>query len=143
MQIKSSRIKSYRSRAIADRASSDAIARLKKLGLYNKFKEEACSSSICLEAIGWSKATYCRWHRSYQEQGMAGLCVDSISAVRKLISTFAFMDDSYSMKLYWRLSLRSMTATMLRGIFYTRSVTPEYSGILFFSPLLNARILIF
>ncbi len=36
-----------------------------------------------------------------------------------------------------------MTATMLRGIFYTRFITPEYSGILFFSPLLNARILIF
>ncbi len=73
MQIKSLRIKSYKSWAINDTARVDAIARMKTLKLCRKLKAEGCSSATCLEAIGLSKATYYRWLKRYQEQGMAGL----------------------------------------------------------------------
>ena len=73
MQIISLRIKSYRSWHIADTASSKAIARLKKLELYDKLKSEGCRASLCLQAIGWSKAKYYRWLKRYQTQGWTGL----------------------------------------------------------------------
>ncbi len=73
MQIKSLRIKSYRSWPINDTVGADAIARMKTLKLYRTLKAEGCSSPTCLEAIGWSKATYYRWLKRYQEQSMAGL----------------------------------------------------------------------
>ncbi len=73
MQTKSLRIKSYKSWAISDTAGADAIARMKTLKLYRTLKAEGCNSATCFEAIGWSKATYYRWLKRYQEQGMAGL----------------------------------------------------------------------
>ncbi len=73
MQIKSLRIKSYKSWAINDTAGADAIARMKTLKLYRTLKAEGCSSPTCLEAIGWSKATYYRWRSRYQQQGLTGL----------------------------------------------------------------------
>lgn len=69
MQIKSLRIKPYRSWSIDDTASADAIERLKKLELYGKLKAEGCTRQICLEVIGCSKATYYRWLKRYQQQG--------------------------------------------------------------------------
>ena len=60
MQIKSLRLKSYRSWAVNDRASVEALARLQKLEWYEKLRQEGCSSSTRLEIIGWSRATYYR-----------------------------------------------------------------------------------
>ena len=73
MQNKSLRIKSYRSWAIADTASKEAIARIKKLELYEKLKSEGCSMALCLQVIDWSKATYYRWLKRYRQQGWRGL----------------------------------------------------------------------
>jgi len=73
MQIKSLRIKYYRSWAINDTASADAVARLKKLELYDKLKAEGCHSTTRLEVIGWSRATYYRWLKRYNQQGWSGL----------------------------------------------------------------------
>ena len=57
MQIKSLRIKYYRSWAINDTASVDAVARLKKLELYDKLKDEGFHSTTRLEVIGWSRVS--------------------------------------------------------------------------------------
>ena len=73
MQIQSLRIKSYRSWRVADSASEAAIARMKKLELYEQLQSEGCSTVLCLRAIGWSKATYYRWLRRYRQPGWAGL----------------------------------------------------------------------
>ncbi len=73
MQIKSLRIKSYKSWPINDTSSAEAIKRLKKLELYEQLKTEGCSSATCLIAIDWSKATYYRWRSRYQQQGLTGL----------------------------------------------------------------------
>ena len=73
MQIKSLRIKSYRSWAIADTASEAAIARIKKLELYADLKSAGCATALCLKTIGWSKATYYRWLARYRQCGWRGL----------------------------------------------------------------------
>ena len=73
MQIKSLRIKSYRSWAIADTASDYAITRMKQLELHNTLKSEGCSIRVCLHAIGWSRATYYRWLSRYKQHGWYGL----------------------------------------------------------------------
>ncbi len=73
MQIQSLRIKSYRSWRVADSASEAAIARMKKLELYEQLPSEGCSTVLCLRAIGGSKATDYRWLRRYRQQGWAGL----------------------------------------------------------------------
>ena len=70
MQIKSLRIKSYRSWPINDTSSAEAIKRLKKLELYEQLKTEGAT---CLLVIDWSKATYYRWRSRYQQQGLTGL----------------------------------------------------------------------
>lgn len=72
MQIKSLRIKSYRSWHVADTASEQAIARMKQLELYDTLKSEDLRASLCLQAIGWSKAKYYRWLKRYQTRGWAG-----------------------------------------------------------------------
>ena len=56
MQIKSLRVKSYRSWRINDNASGEAITRLKQLELYATLREEGCSEPTSLAAIGWSRA---------------------------------------------------------------------------------------
>ena len=73
MQIKSLRLKSYRSWAVNDRASVEALARLQKLEWYEKLRQEGCSSSTRLEIIGWSRATYYRWLKRYRRGGMGRL----------------------------------------------------------------------
>ena len=73
MQIQSLRIKSYRSWRVADTASEQAIARMKQLELYDTLKSEGLRASLCLQAIGGSKAKYYRWLNRYRQQGWAGL----------------------------------------------------------------------
>jgi len=73
MQIRSLRIRSYRSWAIDDKSGPQAQARRERLEFYRELKDGGCSQSLCLKAIGWSRATYYRWLKRYREQGMAGL----------------------------------------------------------------------
>ena len=65
MQIKSLRVKSYRSWRINDNASGEAITRLKQLELYATLREEGCSEPTSLAAIGWSRATYYRQEKTW------------------------------------------------------------------------------
>ena len=73
MQIKSLRIKSYRSWRIDDNTSAEALGRLKQLELYDKLCGEGCCQATSLTAIGWSKATYYRWRKRYEQGGLSGL----------------------------------------------------------------------
>ena len=65
MQTRSLRIRSYKSWRVNTTASPFAKARLKKLELYATLRQEGCSSVTALEALGWSRATYYRWHKRY------------------------------------------------------------------------------
>lgn len=74
MQIKSARIKSYRSWRIDDRTFSKvAKERRKKLDLFAKLRADGCSEAIALEAIETSRSTYFRWKSSYDKYGLSGL----------------------------------------------------------------------
>ncbi len=55
MQIKSLRIKSYRSWAVNDSASAEAIVRLKQLELYEKLRGEGYCEPTCLDARASSR----------------------------------------------------------------------------------------
>ena len=65
MQTRSLRIRAYKSWGENTTASPFAKARLKKLELYATLRQEGCSSVTALEAPGWSRATYYRWHKRY------------------------------------------------------------------------------
>lgn len=73
MQIKSLRIKSYKSWPVNASASDLARCRLKALERVDKLRKEGCSLPTALQAIGCSRATYYRWRRRYQQQGLSGL----------------------------------------------------------------------
>ena len=73
MQLKSLRIKIYRIWRINDNASAAALVRLKQLELYDKLCGESCCQATSLTAIGWSKATYYRWRKRYEQCGLSGL----------------------------------------------------------------------
>ena len=73
MQIKSLRIKSYRSWRIDDNTSAEALGRLKQLEWVERLRGEGCSEVTSLAVVGWSRATYYRWLKRYREAGLKGL----------------------------------------------------------------------
>lgn len=74
MQIKSARIKSYRSWRIDDTPCSEiAQQRHKKLQLFNKIRLSGCDEAMVLETIEVARATLFRWKQAYQEQGIVRL----------------------------------------------------------------------
>ena len=73
MQIKSLRVKSYRSWRIDDNTSAEALGRLKQLEWVERLRGEGCSEATSLAVVGWSRATYYRWLRRYREDGLKGL----------------------------------------------------------------------
>ena len=73
MQIKSLRVKSYRSWRIDDNTSAEALGRLKQLEWVERLRGEGCSEATSLAVVGWSRATYYRWLRRYREAGLKGL----------------------------------------------------------------------
>lgn len=74
MQIKSTRIRSYRSWVVDERIVLDvAKERVRKVHLYEKLKSEGCSEKTILEAIGISRATLYRWKSVYYSDGQAAL----------------------------------------------------------------------
>lgn len=74
MQIKSARIKSYRSWRIDERVFSEiAKERRDKLKLFIKLRSEHCTEKTALQVIGVSRATFFRWSKAYEKRGLAGL----------------------------------------------------------------------
>ena len=73
MQIKSLRIKSYRSWRIDDNTGAAALGRLKQLEWVATLREEGCSEATALAVTGWSRATYYRRLKRYREGGLKGL----------------------------------------------------------------------
>jgi transposase len=77
MQIKSLRIQAYRSWVIDDTTPCDAIERLKQLDHFYRLKEQGIAEPIALELIDWSRATFYRWQKRFQAQGLKGLITQS------------------------------------------------------------------
>lgn len=73
MQIKSLRIQSYRSFKVDDSTPGEAVERLHRVETYQALRAEGCTQATALQAIGWSRSTYYRWHRRYQCEGVRGL----------------------------------------------------------------------
>lgn len=73
MQIKSLRIKSYRSWRIDDKASPEAMERLEKLERHDKLRQAGCPPDLALEVTGWSRATFYRWRKRHLVHGTRGL----------------------------------------------------------------------
>jgi len=73
MQIESLRIKSYRSWKVDEVSGPKAHARLWRLEKFAEMRADGCSEALSLEMIGWSRATYHRWHKRYREDGVRGL----------------------------------------------------------------------
>lgn len=73
MQIISLRIKSYRSWAIDDTTPTEAVERLKKLDHYHSLREQGVGEELALNIIEWSRATFFRWQKRFDEQGLKGL----------------------------------------------------------------------
>ncbi len=73
MQIRSLRLKSYRSFRVNDTSDPAAADRLRRIELYEKLRGEGCAEAIALEAVGWSRATCFRWRKRYRTEGLAGL----------------------------------------------------------------------
>ena len=77
MQIRSLRIKSYRSWRVNDSATPQTIERLKQLEQYDELCAYDVPQSVALRNIGWSRATYYRWRKRYAEHGLNGLAARS------------------------------------------------------------------
>ena len=73
MQIKSLRVKSYRSWRMDDNTSAEALGRLKQLEWVERLRREGCSEATSPAVVGWSRATYYRWLKRYREDGLKGL----------------------------------------------------------------------
>ena len=77
MQIKSLRIKSYRSFKVDDTTPADALGRLRRIETYRALRAEGCTEATALGATGWSRSCYFRWLKRYQSQGVRGLAAQS------------------------------------------------------------------
>jgi len=74
MQIKSLRIKSYRSWRIDETIISESTKhKMNKIILYEKLRARGCSELIALEAITTSRSTFFRWLKCYKQYGVKGL----------------------------------------------------------------------
>lgn len=74
MQIKSLRLKSYRSWCVDETKKCEiATKRLSILKSYWRLREEGCSEEAALEALKTSRASLFRWQRSYRQFGLSGL----------------------------------------------------------------------
>lgn len=74
MQIKSLRLKSYRSFVWNDSPGYKiAVEREKKILVYQKLRAEGCCEQTALEAIEMRRSTYYLWQKRYRAEGIFGL----------------------------------------------------------------------
>ena len=73
MQIKSLRIRSYRSFKVNDTTPAHALERLRRFEMYRELRAEGCSETTALRAVGCSRSTFFRWLKRYNTQGVRGL----------------------------------------------------------------------
>jgi len=73
MQIESMRVISHRSWRVDEVSGAAASERLRRLELFAELRAAGCDEALCLKTIGWSRATYHRWHKRYREDGVRGL----------------------------------------------------------------------
>lgn len=74
MQIKSLRIKSYRSWHVKETViTPEAKQREQKILMYQRLREEGCTEKTALLAIQTSRSTFYRWKKEYQTNGNSGL----------------------------------------------------------------------
>lgn len=77
MQIKSLRIKAYRSWVVDDSTPNEALERLKKLDHYHCLREQGLAEALALDIIEWPRSTYYRWQKRFDEHGLKGLVARS------------------------------------------------------------------
>ena len=78
MQIKSLRVKSYRSWCIEDRVIPEiAKIREEKIKLYHKLREDGCQEKTALQAVNLTRTTFYRLQRKYNKEGILGLANNS------------------------------------------------------------------
>ena len=73
MQIRSLRIRSYRSFKVNDTTPAHALERLRRIETYRELRAEGCTEPTALRAVGWSRSTCFRWLKRYNTQGVRGL----------------------------------------------------------------------
>lgn len=74
MQLKSLRLKSYRSWRVNETPKCAIAAnKLSTLTSYWRLRAEGCSEVAALDALKTSRATLFRWQRAYRRDGLAGL----------------------------------------------------------------------
>ena len=105
MQIKSLRLKSYRSWRINDNASAAALVRLKQLELYDKLCGKGCCQATSLAATGWSRATYYRWLKRVEQDGLSGLASGSRQPRRRRTCAWTTQQEQQVLHLRKRYPL--------------------------------------
>lgn len=84
MQIKSLRIKSYRSWAVDETPITiKAKEKCQILQKYWRLRAEGCKEITALEVLGLSRSTLYRWQKLYQKQGPKGLIDGSRTPLNK------------------------------------------------------------
>ena len=90
MQIKSLRIKSYRSWCVDESAKCEvAKKRLSLLKSFWRLREEGCSESVALETLSLSRATLFRWQKNYRAGGVNALSPHSKAPQKKRQPTWS------------------------------------------------------
>lgn len=93
MQIKSLRIKSYRSFKVDDTTPAEAVERLRRIETYRDLRAEGCSEAAALRAVGWSRSTYFRWLKRYTTDGVRGLAAQSRRPRRRRSRQWSVEDE--------------------------------------------------
>ena len=99
MQVKSLRIKYYKSWCIDENSSPFAIKRFKQIELFDKLKSKGCDAQTSLDAIGLTKTTLYRIKSSYKRYGMKGLEKQSTRPLTKRKSTW----DRHTQQLVFQI----------------------------------------
>lgn len=107
MQIKSLRVTSYRSWHVNETVfSAQAKERECKILLYQQLRDEGCCEKTALNAIQVSRATFYRWKKDYQVNGVCGLMAKTKrpKRVRKPMWTKELQRKIYNLRQkhpYW------------------------------------------
>lgn len=118
MQIKSLRIKSYRSWRVDETQKCEiASNRLSILKSYWRLREEGCSEEAALEALKTSRASLFRWQRAYREGGVECLSPKSRAPRKKRQAQWSRQLEQQVLHLRQRFPLwgkRTLTTILQR-----------------------------